>query len=71
MLVLMKSLSYIPDASFSDEILLHPSGYDKECFTPLLLFLVRSLFTLHRLFLLSFSYTGDASFSEDICLHSS
>ena len=59
MLVLMKSLSYTPDASFSEEFLLHPSGYDKECFTPMMLFLVRS-----------FCNTPDASFSEEFLLDS-
>ena len=62
MLCLMSIFSYTLDASFSEEFLLHSSGYvwSGVSHTSLMLVLVRS-----------FSYTPDASFSEDFLLHSS
>ena len=61
MLVLMRSFSYTPNAGFSEEFLLHSSGY-VSCgvsLTLLMLVLVRS-----------FSYTPQAMFGKEFLLHS-
>ena len=61
MLVLLRSFSYIRDASFSEELLLHSSSwfYWGVSLTLLKLVLVRSFF-----------YIPDTSFSEEFPLHS-
>ena len=58
----MRSFSYIPDASSSEDFLLHSSYHVRlrVSLTLLMLVLVRS-----------FSYTPDASSSEEFLLHSS
>ena len=59
MLFLVRSFSYTYDASFSEEFLLHSSGYVSGGVSLTLLMLC-----------LSFSYTPDDSFSEEFLLHS-
>ena len=60
MIVLVRSLSYTPDDSFSEEFFLHSSCY---------LYWGVSLTLLSLYLVKSFSYTPDASFSEEFFLH--
>ena len=65
--VLVRSFSYTPHASFSEEFLLHPSFLIMvRSFTSLMLVLVRSSYTPDT----SFFCTPRASFSEEFLLHS-
>ena len=65
--VLVRSFSYTPRASFSEEFLLHPSFLIMvRSFTSLMLVLVRSSYTPDT----SFFCTPRASFSEEFLLHS-
>ena len=68
------SFSYIPDASFSEELLLHSSGYVwwGASLTLVVIILMRSFsYTLTPDLVRVFSYTPDANFSEEFLLHSS
>ena len=62
MLVLVRSFSYTPDASFGQEFLLHSSSWFKWGV---------SLTLLELVLVGSFSNTPRADFSEEILLHSS
>ena len=57
----MRSFSYTPEASSSEQFLLHSSGY---------VWLGVSLTFLKLVLVRSFSYTPDASSSEEFLLHS-
>ena len=84
MIFSVRSFSYTPDASFSDEFLLHFWGYVYEEFLtllmiiqwgvsltlPTLVLVMRLSYTSEAMFMKNFSYTPRAMSSEELLLHS-
>ena len=68
----MRSFSYTPDASFSEEFLLHHLiMFGEEFLLHSCFYFGVYLTSLVLILVKSFSYTPDASFSEEFFLHTS